>query len=59
MSELTEAGLKTLILEIKNFMEEADEKIALQPTKLIIRYADIGGFGDPTARYPDEYAHKT
>jgi len=19
----------------------------------------IGGFGDPTARYPDEYAHKT
>jgi hypothetical protein len=22
-------------------------------------YANIGGLGDPTARYPDEYAHKT
>ena len=22
-------------------------------------YANIGGFGDPTARYPDEYTHKT
>ena len=35
MSELTEAGLKTLILEIKNFMEEADEKIALDRKSVV------------------------
>ena len=45
MTELTEASLTKMLKEIQQMLEQPDETIALKPTKLLIRPADLERLG--------------
>jgi len=45
MTKLTEASLEAMLIKLRKHMDETGEKIALTPTKLIFRPADLKALG--------------
>jgi hypothetical protein len=45
MRELTEAGLEAMLIEIRKHLDETGERVALIPTKLIVRPSDLEALG--------------
>ena len=45
MSELTEASLEAMLIEIRKHLDETGDKISLIPTQLIVRPSDLEAFG--------------
>ena len=45
MSELTEASLEAMLIEIRKHLDETGDKISLIPTQLIVRPSDLEALG--------------
>ena len=45
MSELTEASLEAMLLEIRKHLDETGDRISLIPTQLIVRPSDLEALG--------------
>ena len=45
MSELTEASLEAMLVEIRKCMDETGDRISLIPTQLIVRPSDLEALG--------------
>ena len=45
MSELTEANLEAMLIEIRKNMDETGDRISLIPTQLIVRPSDLEALG--------------
>jgi hypothetical protein len=45
MSELTEAGLEAMLIEIRKHLDKTGDRVSLIPTKLILRPSDLKALG--------------
>ena len=45
MSELTEANLEAMLVEIRKHLDETGDRISLIPTQLIVRPSDLEALG--------------
>ena len=45
MSELTEASLEAMLMEIRKHLDETGDRVSLMPTYLIIRPSDLKALG--------------
>jgi hypothetical protein len=45
MSELTEASLEAVLIEIRKHLDATGEKTTLIPTKLLVRPSDLAALG--------------
>ena len=45
MSELTEASLEAMLIEIRKHLDETGDRISLIPTQLIVRPSDLEALG--------------
>ena len=45
MSELTEASLEAMLIEIRKHLDETGDRVSLIPTQLILRPSDLEALG--------------
>ena len=45
MTELTEANLEAMLMEIRKHLDETGDRISLIPTQLIVRPSDLEALG--------------
>ena len=45
MSELTEASLEAMLVEIRKCMDDTSDRVSLIPTQLIVRPSDLEALG--------------
>jgi hypothetical protein len=45
MSELTEASLEAMLIEIRKHLDETGNRVSLIPTQLILRPSDLEALG--------------
>ena len=45
MSDLSEANLEAMLIEIRKHLDETGDKISLIPTQLIVRPSDLEALG--------------
>ena len=45
MTELTEANLEAMLMEIRKHLDETSERVSLIPTQLIVRPSDLEALG--------------
>ena len=45
MSELTEASLEAMLIEIRKHLDDTSDRVSLIPTQLIVRPSDLDALG--------------